>query len=107
MPSDVILPGPRPSVADPRITPSYIVGRALRYEDVPDEEVASTMRERGAPAALVDAVAELNGLLRSGRLAIVTDEIARITRRPARSFREWARSHRESFTPSTRSTHAA
>jgi uncharacterized protein YbjT (DUF2867 family) len=76
---------------------SEAVNRPLRYEDITDADVARSMQERGASPDLIDAVAELNSLLRSGALAVRTDEVAHITGRPAAPFRHWVRGHLDAF----------
>jgi len=72
-----------------------VLGRTLRFEDVP-EEVARAAMGRFAPPEIVAAKF---GLMRHQREtpARVTDTVASVTGRPARTFRQWAQEHRGAF----------
>jgi len=68
-----------------------VLGRPLRFEEVPPARAASLF-----PASLADAIV-------AGQSAFVdhpepvTDEVARLTGRPARSYESWARDHASEF----------
>jgi uncharacterized protein YbjT (DUF2867 family) len=74
-----------------------VLGRPLRYEDIPDAVVASELRDAGAPGQVVEAILELTGMLRSGTLAFTSGDLERLTGRPGRPFRLWARAHADWF----------
>jgi uncharacterized protein YbjT (DUF2867 family) len=68
-----------------------VLGRSLRYEEVPPDEATSLF-----PAPLAASIV-------AGQAHLVdhpeprTDEIARLTGRPAHSYEDWARDHAASF----------
>ena len=51
----------------------------------------------GLPGWLVDGVVEGNTMLAAGHGATVTDEVARLTGRPPRTFAQFAADHRVAF----------
>ncbi len=68
-----------------------VIGRPLRVEELPPD-VAREQMSRHVPADIVDS---LFALMESsqGQLALVTDTVARVTGRPARTFAQWAADH--------------
>jgi uncharacterized protein YbjT (DUF2867 family) len=76
---------------------SAAIGRQVRYVDLPADAFAQGLAGAGMPGWLVDAVIEGNTLLAAGDQAMVTDEVARVTGRPARTFDQFAADHRAAF----------
>ncbi|MBB5117901.1 nucleoside-diphosphate sugar epimerase [Streptomyces eurocidicus] len=77
------------------------IGRALgrpevRFERVSFEEGVTLMEGWGAPREVAEDVLR-NFEATVGTEALVTDAVARVTGRPARSFDEWARDHAADF----------
>lgn len=91
-----LLTGPEPlSRADQVARLGAALGRRLRFDAVPPELARARMLADGRPAALVDA------LLAAARYrpesTLVTDDVARLTGRPAGTFARWAVDHAAEF----------
>jgi uncharacterized protein YbjT (DUF2867 family) len=71
------------------------IGRELRFEEVPVQEARARMLADGRPPALVDALLSAAGNRAASTL--VTSDVADVTGEPPRTFREWARDHRDAF----------
>jgi (4-alkanoyl-5-oxo-2,5-dihydrofuran-3-yl)methyl phosphate reductase len=71
--------------------------RPLRYELIADDVVRQQMHARGESAAEIDAHLSIYRAIREGRLAEVTDTVARIVARPPRTFARWVREHVAAF----------
>jgi len=76
---------------------SAATGREVRYVDLPPDAFRQALAGAGLPGWLVDALIEGNTQLAAGHGAGVTDEVARLTGRPARSFKQFAADHRAAF----------
>jgi uncharacterized protein YbjT (DUF2867 family) len=73
-----------------------VLGRSLRYQELPPEVVRQNMVQHGLPEAFVDAL--LARYAREvGQAAPVTGEVERILDRPARSYAEWVADHADAF----------
>ena len=73
-----------------------VLGRRLRYQEVPPEMVRQRFIGIGFPAEFADAyIAMLAETV--DRPALVTSEIDKILGRPATSFRQWVTEHIELF----------
>ncbi|GHC38888.1 NAD(P)H-binding protein [Streptomyces cinnamoneus] len=72
------------------------IGREVRFERVSPETAAEELVARGLPK---EAAFQLIGYFGSsvGTDPLITDEVQRITGRPARTFEEWARDHAHDF----------
>ena len=75
-----------------------VLGRDLRFEGQPDDEARAEM-SASMPAAYVDAFFDfyVTGTLDESR---PQPDVADVTGRPPRSFREWAQAHADAFRPS-------
>jgi len=76
---------------------SELVGREIRYVDVPPEQAREAMVGGGMPAWFADAFGELTAAYREGRGAKVTDEVQKAAGRPARPLTEFLADHRAAF----------
>jgi len=74
-------------------TIGQVSGRQVRYIDVPADAMRQGMLGFGLPEPVVDALLELWATNRSGATAEVTNAVAELTGRPARTFAEFAREH--------------
>jgi uncharacterized protein YbjT (DUF2867 family) len=74
-----------------------VLGRPLRYVDVPESDFAAQLRELGLPDYVVEGLIGVFSAIRAGKLAHVTDSVGRVTGRPARTFGFWCREHRSAF----------
>lgn len=72
-----------------------VLGRDLRFEGQPDDEARAEM-SASMPAAYVDAFFDfyVTGTLDESRLR---PDVADVTGRPPRTFRQWAQAHAELF----------
>jgi uncharacterized protein YbjT (DUF2867 family) len=76
---------------------SAAIGRPVRYVDLPAAAFAQALAGAGMPGWLVDAVVEGNTVLAAGDQEEVSDEVARVTGRPPRTFDQFAAEHRAVF----------
>ena len=74
-----------------------ILERPITTIDVPLETARQQMLASGMQPAAVDATITGSAWARAGHNAVLTDDVTRILRRPATSFRIWAQQHREAF----------
>ncbi len=65
----------------------------MEYVDVPEPAARAAMLATGAPEWMTDAMLELHAIDKAGYAAEVTDDVARITGTPARSFEAFATEH--------------
>jgi uncharacterized protein YbjT (DUF2867 family) len=73
------------------------LGRDLRYVEADPSAVVHQMTRYGMPAALAYAVVELLRSSQDPFNSVVCDDIPDVLGRPARTFADWATSHREAF----------
>ena len=73
------------------------LGRPLETVDVPLDVARHQLRAAGLHPAVVDVAVRGYRLVRDGGNAVLTDDVPRILGRPARTFRTWARDHRNAF----------
>jgi uncharacterized protein YbjT (DUF2867 family) len=73
-----------------------VLGRPLRYAEVPPELVRSRFIAIGFPAAFADAYIAMQAET-ADRPALVTHDVEKILGRPAQSFTEWSASHVGAF----------
>jgi uncharacterized protein YbjT (DUF2867 family) len=74
-----------------------VVGKPVRYVDVPPEAARQAMLDAGMPAWNADAVTELYGVFATGQYAHTTDVVERVTGRPPRTFEAFAAEHKAAF----------
>lgn len=70
-----------------------VLGRALRYEEVPAGVAREVMVGRGFSVGFVDALFARFG----GGAGVVTDDVEKVLGRPARSFADWVRGNLVAF----------
>ncbi|MBF6131678.1 NAD(P)H-binding protein [Nocardia otitidiscaviarum] len=73
-----------------------VIGRPLRYQEVPAEVAAQGMVQRGAAEPFVAALMARYAR-EIDRPALVTDGVATVLGRPARTFATWVEDHREAW----------
>ncbi|HEV2861757.1 MAG TPA: SDR family oxidoreductase [Pyrinomonadaceae bacterium] len=76
---------------------SAVLGRGIKYVPLTPEQFREGARAQGLPDWLLDALERLNELFASGRAAAVSEDVPRVTGRPARTFDEFARDHVAAF----------
>ncbi len=73
-----------------------VIGRSLRFEEVPPEAAARGLVANGVSEGF--AAALMSRYARgAGQPALVTDEVEQILGRPARTFAEWVTDHADAF----------
>jgi uncharacterized protein YbjT (DUF2867 family) len=72
-------------------------GKSVSYVDIGVPALVANMKKMGAPAWLAEDFGKLNARFASGASSTVSDDVARITGRPARSFAEFARENASAF----------
>jgi uncharacterized protein YbjT (DUF2867 family) len=73
-----------------------VIGRPLRYQEVPPEAFEQSMIQRGLPKPFVEALMARYAR-GAGPAESVTDEVEKILGRPARTFSEWVADHAAAF----------
>lgn len=73
---------------------SELVGKAIAHTSVPADTLAAGLRQHGVPAVYADLIASFDREIARGRLAAVTDTVARLGRRPPQSVRDFLIAHR-------------
>jgi uncharacterized protein YbjT (DUF2867 family) len=76
---------------------SEVLGRSIRYMDVPPETAFDSMLKAGMPKWNASAVTELYGTFAAGEAAGTTDTVERITGRAPVSFDQFARDYAAAF----------
>ena len=76
---------------------SAITGRQVRSVDLGPDGYRQALAGAGMPGWLVDGVVESNTMLAAGHAATVTNEVARLTGRPPRTFAQFAADHQAAF----------
>lgn len=74
-----------------------VLGRGLRYVDVPPAAARDAMTAAGMPADVASAVVALLATGLDPASAVVHPTVEKLVGVPARSFRQWAHDHRTSF----------
>jgi uncharacterized protein YbjT (DUF2867 family) len=73
-----------------------VIGRPLRYQEIPPEVARQGMVERGFPEPFVQALMARYAR-DAGQPAPVTGEVERVLGRPARTYAEWVADHSAAF----------
>jgi uncharacterized protein YbjT (DUF2867 family) len=73
-----------------------VLGRPLRYQEIPPEVAKQGMVQQGIPEAFVEALMARYAR-EVGQPAPVTGEVERILGRPARTYAEWVADHAAAF----------
>jgi hypothetical protein len=81
------------SVPDQVAQLAEVLGRPLATVDVPPEALLN----HGLEPSVAEMAVRGQYLVRAGGNALVTDDVARVLGRPARTFRTWAADHRSAF----------
>lgn len=76
---------------------SDATGRPVRYVDLAPEDFRRGMEAAGMPPWMASALTELEQTYRAHRAEVVTDDVQRVTGRPATPLRDWLARHRDAF----------
>jgi len=77
---------------------SQVLGRTIRYVDVPEDAAREWMSAAGIPAWTVDKVLDLYRYYRSGAAAEVTDNVERVGRKAPIRFEQFVADRAAAFT---------
>lgn len=81
---------------------SQAIGKPAHYAAVSEDAARDAMTASGMSTWLVEAFLELFGIYRAGYgAAVLSDNVAKVTGRPAHSFADFASSYRAYFEPVT------
>jgi uncharacterized protein YbjT (DUF2867 family) len=78
---------------------SAALGRTIRYRDVPASAWAEALRKAGVPEHLLNHLLVMADLHKQGRYDRLTDDLARLTGRPATKVQDFVKLHAGEFTP--------
>lgn len=74
-----------------------VLGKPVRYVDIPDEAVGEQMRKAGLPDYVIEGLIGTFAAVRAGRLGDCTADVEKVTGRPPRTFEAWCRHHLAAF----------
>ena len=74
-----------------------VLGRPVRFVDVPPEAARESMLGSGMPPAYVDALLDLLAAMKAGHTDAVAGTVPELLGRPAGTFDEWARRNAAAF----------
>jgi uncharacterized protein YbjT (DUF2867 family) len=74
-----------------------VLQKPVRYLNLSDEQLKAGLLGAGQSEWQATALVELNTYARQGHASVVTNTVARITGKPARSLEQWLREHAEAF----------
>ena len=74
-----------------------VLGKPIRYVDVPEKEAGEDMRKAGLPDYVIEGLLGTFTVVRSGRLAYCTEDVEKVTGRAPRTFEAWCRDHLSAF----------
>ncbi len=76
---------------------SRVTGREVRYTSISEAQFQEGLRGAGLPEAYVGLMTALYQVVRAGHTATVTDDVQRVTQRPATTFEQFARDHADAW----------
>lgn len=82
---------------------SRVLGAAIRYVEPSDAEYRQGALASGTPPPVVEMLLRYYAVVREGRVAMLTDDVERITGRPPRAFAAWLEDNAAAFAPATSS----
>ncbi|MDB4959163.1 MAG: NAD(P)-dependent oxidoreductase [Myxococcales bacterium] len=78
-------------------TISRVIGKPLKFIDVPDGAARDTMLGQGMQTQVVDAMLEFTGLVRGGHVGMVTDTVWKMTGKTPRTWEAWVTENAAAF----------
>jgi uncharacterized protein YbjT (DUF2867 family) len=74
-----------------------VIGRPLRYQEIPPAAARMDMIVRGMPESIVDTMLSMWARSQGQPAIVVADETAEALRRPPHTFAEWVTEHAGAF----------
>jgi uncharacterized protein YbjT (DUF2867 family) len=93
----VVTGGERMTPSDQVATIGAVLGRELRFVEVPHEAARAGMLKSGMSEALADSILQLVAAAREGHDSEVASTVADVAGHPPRTFAEWVRDHVHAF----------
>lgn len=76
---------------------SEVIGKPIRCVDIPIAAAMERMKANGLPESLAESLANVCTRILEGRGTSQTDEVEKVTGKPAQKFESWCRQHRGAF----------
>ncbi|MGW5515010.1 NAD(P)H-binding protein [Nocardia africana] len=76
---------------------SEVLGRPLRYVPTEPAQARAALLGAGVDEVMADAIMALRATALDSFTSVIHPTVQQITGRPARTFREWVRAHRDDF----------
>jgi uncharacterized protein YbjT (DUF2867 family) len=76
---------------------SAAIGKPVKFVNVPIEAVRVGLLKSGMPPVHADALIDLLGAMKAGKLDQVSDDVLRVTGRKPASFGDWAHRNADAF----------
>ena len=93
-----MLSGPEAlSMAEQVAKLGAVIEKPLRFVDVTPDAARDQMTQAGLPEAYIQAMLEISAEVKAGRAGEVTETVASILGRKARTFDAWAARHAAAF----------
>ncbi len=74
-----------------------VLGKQIEYVDIPEEAGWESMLKNGLPPPTVEAMMELQRLVREGQFARVTDDVRNVLHREPICFKQFVEDYRAAF----------
>ncbi len=94
----VLTGGEAVSYAQVAATFSRVLGKPVKYVDMPPEQAKPAMLGMGIPAWLVDDLLTLSSVFAAGHGAQVTDAVEKVGKAKPRTIEQFVRDHAKAFT---------
>jgi uncharacterized protein YbjT (DUF2867 family) len=89
-----------PSYAGATATLSTVLGRPITFRQETTDEERQAMISAGVPESVAEDNARALGLFANGDADYLTEDVAALLGRPARTFEQFVSDHAEAFSPS-------
>lgn len=76
---------------------SQTLGSPIAYHDIPESTAIDAMKAQGTPEIIVQALAELNTLARSGQCSLLSPDVETVTGTKAMPFQQFIADHRSAW----------
>ncbi len=77
---------------------SSVLGKPVKFVDVPPEAARESLLKSGLPPVYVEALTDLLAAMKAGKTDVVTDTVEKVTGRKAGTFEAWVRRNIGAFT---------
>ncbi|MEU4746785.1 NAD(P)H-binding protein, partial [Actinosynnema sp. NPDC023658] len=81
-----------------------VIGRPLRWRELPRREAREQLVTDGLPASFADVLLDTYATMTTWPAPALTTAVRDVTGSPARTFRQWVADHADEFTPAGRAS---